>query len=110
MIFQAILVVALSVLVLYALGQRRRSGPISLVIILASVAGMLLVLFPEMSTIVANRLGIGRGADLVFYVFMLIMFAAVANLHVRMRIHSEATTALARQIALSSARQPDTRS
>ena len=107
MIVQVVLLASLAIVVLYAFGQRRRSGPISYSIMLTAAAGALLVAFPEVSTRVANSIGVGRGADLVFYVFMLIMFAAVANLHLRMRASAEITTQLARELALVSARRPD---
>ena len=68
--------------------------------------GAVLVIFPDLSTAIAKAVGIGRGADLIFYVFMLIVFAAIANLHLRMRAHAETVTLLAREVALLTARQP----
>lgn len=106
MIFQVAAIAVLALLVLYAFGQRRRSGPISYGIIGASLAGIVLVAFPDLSTKVANAVGIGRGADLVFYVFMLIVFAAIANLHLRLRAQNEVLTLLARELAIATARDP----
>ena len=96
----------LALLVLYAFGQRRRSGPISYGIILAALMGAVLVVFPDLSTSVARAVGVGRGADLIFYVFMLIVFAAIANLHLRLRAYSEVVTMLAREVALANAKAP----
>jgi len=107
MIFQIAAIAVLALLVLYAFGQRKRSGPLSYGIIAAALAGAVLVAFPDLSTLLANAVGIGRGADLVFYVFMLIVFAAIANLHLRLRAHSEVVTLLARELALLSAKNPD---
>ena len=106
MIFQIGAIAVLAALILYAFGQRRRSGPISYGIIAAALAGVVLVAFPDLSTRVANAVGIGRGADLVFYVFMLIVFAAIANLHLRLRAQNEVVTLLARELALATARVP----
>lgn len=106
MIFQIGALAVLALLVLYAFGQRRRSGPISYGIILAALVGAVLVVLPDLSTTLANAVGVGRGADLVFYVFMLIVFAAIANLHLRLRAHSEVVTLLAREVALSTAKAP----
>lgn len=106
MIFQIGALAVLALLVLYAFGQRRRSGPLSYGIILAALAGEVLVIFPDLSTTLAHAVGVGRGADLVFYVFMLIVFAAIANLHLRLRAHSEVVTQLAREVALSTVREP----
>lgn len=106
MIFQIGALAVLALLVLYAFGQRRRSGPLSYGIILAALAGAVLVIFPDLSTTLAHAVGVGRGADLVFYVFMLIVFAAIANLHLRLRAHSEVVTQLAREVALSTVGEP----
>jgi hypothetical protein len=107
MIFQAAALAVLAALLLFAIGQRRRSGPLSYGIMLAAAVGAVLVIFPELSTTIANAVGIGRGADLIFYVFMLIVFAAIANLHLRLRAHAEVATVLARELALATARQPE---
>lgn len=107
MIFQAAALAVLAVLVLYAFGQRRRSGPLSYGIVLVAAVGALLVAFPALSTTVAHAVGVGRGADLILYVFMLIVFAAIGNLHLRMRAHAETTTLLARELAIAGATKPD---
>ena len=65
MIFQIGALAVLALLVLYAFGQRRRSGPLSYGIILAALAGAVLVIFPDLSTTLAHAVGVGRGADLV---------------------------------------------
>jgi len=105
-IFQLGATAMLALLVLYAFGQRRRSGPLSYGIMLAATAGVVLVIFPSLSTTIANAVGVGRGTDLILYVFMLIVFATIANLHLRMRAQAEVVTLLAREIALATARRP----
>jgi hypothetical protein len=107
MIFQAAALAVLALLILYAFGQRRRSGPLSYGIIVIAAVGALFVAFPALSTSMAQAVGVGRGADLILYVFMLIVFAAIANLHLRMRAHAEVTTLLARELALAGAIRPD---
>lgn len=106
MIFQAAALLVLAGLLLYAFGQRRRSAPLAYGIMVTAAAGAVLVVLPDLTTAVANAVGIGRGADLIFYLFMLIAFAAIANLHLRMRAQAEVVTLLAREIALATARQP----
>ena len=106
MIFQVAALLVLALLALYAFGQRRRSAPLSYGIMATATAGAVLVVFPNLSTAIANAVGIGRGADLIFYVFMLIVFAAIANLHLRMRAQAEVMTLMAREIALTNAMRP----
>jgi hypothetical protein len=71
----------------------------------AAIGGVL-VLFPNWTNAVANLVGVGRGADLIFYCFVLITLTAVFNLHLRLRASMEQTTDLARAVALISARSP----
>lgn len=106
MIFQIAALLILAGLMLYAFGQRRPSAPLSYGIMATAVLGAVLVIFPDFTTTVANSVGIGRGANLVFYLFMLIGFAAIANLHLGMRANAEVVTLLAREIALATARRP----
>ncbi len=54
------------------------------------LAGIFLSLFPDTSTVAANVLGVGRGTDLVFYLFiiaviflMILMYSRIMNLEAR---------------------------
>jgi hypothetical protein len=106
MTMQVILLSALAVLVGYALAQHRRSPLVSFSIMGTCAVGAILVIFPDDANLIAHELGVGRGADLIFYVFILIALSAIFNLHLRLRAASEVSTELARAIALLSARQP----
>jgi small membrane protein len=107
MIIQLLLSSILLGVFAYALSQRQRSAPISLAIMTISLGGIILVLFPEVTTRVARTVGVGRGADLVFYCFILITLAAIFNIHLRLRASAETTTDLARAWALATARRPE---
>src|SRR5262245_14163333 len=106
MILQAILIGALAILAAYALSQRLKAPSISWMIFVISVLGIVLVIMPELTTYLAEFLGVGRGADLVFYVFIVITLCAVFILHLRIRSNAQTITVLARSIALMSAQSP----
>lgn len=106
MIIQAGLIFILAVLAIYALSQRKRTRIVAALIFSVANIGIGLVLFPEVTTLVAQRVGLGRGADLIFYLFIVIALAAIFNLHLRIRANAEVITELARSIALMSARRP----
>ncbi len=106
MIIQAGLVLILLVLAIYALSQRKRTHVVGGLIFCGAMTGIGLVLFPETATHIAHRVGVGRGADLIFYLFIVVALAAVFNLHLRIRAISEVTTELARSIALMTVRRP----
>ena len=106
MIIQAGLIFILAILAAYALSQRRRAPVVGVLIFCSAITGIGLVLFPEVTNYVAHRVGLGRGADLIFYLFIVIALAGIFNLHLRIRSNAEVITELARSIALTSARRP----
>ena len=70
-----------------------------------SALGLFFVAFPEASNRLANFAGVGRGADLVFYAFIVFTLVTIFNLHLRIRMQSDTMTELARTLALLSARR-----
>jgi hypothetical protein len=106
MIIQALLIALLFFLMAYAISQHRRSRPVAFVILISCAVGIVFVVAPEVSTEIANHLGVGRGADLVFYVLSLVTLTAIFNLHLRARAASEVVTSLARAMAITNAERP----
>jgi hypothetical protein len=73
-----------------------------LLLILSSVS-LVLVMNPEMTTSVANFLGVGRATDLLVYLlFVSMVFVLVSNL-IRFRNIDRMITGLARESALAAA-------
>ena len=107
MIIQAVLICGLLLCLLYALPRRRRSLPVSVTIALTSVAGIYFVLFPEQTTEIAWMLGVGRGADLVLYCWIVISLAISMNLRFRLLDVQQQVTELARELALRAPRRLD---
>jgi len=93
-------------ILIYAVVQYRRSRLLSGAMIATSIAGIVFVMFPDITDVLANAVGIGRGVDLILYCFVLVALIAIFNLHLRMRASTEVTTELARAIALMSPREP----
>ena len=103
MIAQAILSLLLCSVLIYAWAEYRRSPVVALVSLVASLVGLYLVWIPSHTTRVAEFIGIGRGADLVMYLWICISLIVMLNLHLKLRSQYEVITALARAIALSNA-------
>jgi small membrane protein len=59
-----------------------------------------IIVFPEATSFVAHLLGIGRGADLIIYLSLLISFYLIFRLYVAIVRLEQAITALVRAIAL----------
>lgn len=68
------------------------------------VAAALAVLWPGSISAVARRLGIGRGADLVSYLAVVVLFVGFLATYVRLRALRRQLTLLVRRLALSDPR------
>ncbi|MFT3826278.1 MAG: DUF2304 domain-containing protein [Chitinophagaceae bacterium] len=85
---------------------RRRLLDIVFLVLLLSCAAVFII-WPDMTTRLAKFLGVGRGADLVFYISILIFWFVILKLYVRIRKLEQTFTELIRQDALQKAQQPD---
>lgn len=106
-LFQALLIVV--VIVAAALAIRFLPGERSLALkrilaIVFVIAAIIAIVFPGVLTAVANFFGIGRGTDLLLYLFIVAMLI-FAVMVVRAKARSDArVTDLARAVALMEAR------
>ena len=81
----------------FASTRRRKSAVVGAMVWLAACA---CVLWPSLLTMVARLLGIGRGADLVFYVFCLIFLIFSFYGYNRLLQLDAALTGIVRHLAL----------
>ena len=103
MIAQIVLSLLLGIVLLYAWAQYRRSPIVTVLSCAVSLIGFYFVWFPSHATRVAELVGIGRGADLILYVWACISLVVLLNLHLKLRTQHELLTQLARSIALANA-------
>jgi hypothetical protein len=101
------LILGLAFFAFYGWRQRRVSPAIGFAMPLVSLLGVALVLRPQWAQQAAVLLGIGRGADLVLYLWTVVSLLLLANLHFRMRGQSAMITSLARELAILEARRRD---
>jgi hypothetical protein len=106
MIAQLILSVLLAAILLYAWTEYRRSPAVALLAVAVAAAGLYFVWLPSHSTRLAELVGIGRGVDLILYIWVCISLIVLLNLHLKLRTQTELITTLARKIALADARAP----
>lgn len=110
MISQWILALALLLVGLYLLKAQRSASQQAirrLFIIIALAAGFFAVLFPNYTTVVASYLGIGRGADLLLYAFVVFGLFYVVHQYRRQLWQQKVTTDLARALTLAKAEIDD---
>ena len=106
MIAQFILSLFLAGILLYAWAEYRRSPAVAILAVFVATAGLYFVWFPSPSTQLAELVGIGRGVDLILYIWVCISLIVLLNLHLKLRTQMELVTLLARQLAMSDARSP----
>jgi hypothetical protein len=100
MIIQALLILGLLLCLLYAFLQRQKSHFISTVITIVSLIGIYLVLDPDRSNQLAHLVGVGRGADLIVYCWLVISLMVSVNLQFKILTLQGDITELARELAL----------
>ena len=106
MIIQIILTFGLLLFLVYALLQRQQSRFISGAMCVLALAGIYFVLVPESANRLAHLVGVGRGADLILYCWLVISLIVSVNLQFKiLRLHG-LVTELAREMALSAAVPP----
>jgi hypothetical protein len=101
----SIIIASLVIIALYV-GTKRLSGLQTLGVIALTLAGIVLVVFPELSTRVANFLHVGRGTDLIFYLAVLAGLFVASNFYFRFKRQEAALIELARRSAIDHARPP----
>jgi len=103
---QAILIVFIILLGIYFV-RRSRSRLAGRLLILSFLFMLsILVLFPDITTWIANRLGVGRGTDFIFYVFALFVLYTLMLISFRLREQDRKITMIVRALAIRDAQPP----
>ncbi len=86
---------------------RFRSALVDLIILsLFSITAIFFILYPDETTVIANKLGVQRGADLLFYCCILFFLFIVVKLFARVRRLEQKLTEVIRQRAKDEAIVP----
>ncbi len=97
---QLLLIFGVSVLgIYYVIRLRKTVADLMLMLALIGIA-VSFILWPELTNKIAHGLGVGRGADLVYYVCILLFSFALLKLYSRMRKLEQEFTRLVREDAL----------
>ena len=107
MIIQFILSFIFLILVVYGLNQKNKARSVGGIIYASAILGCFFVWFPEYSGIAANFVGVGRGADLVLYLFVVTTLVVGFSLYLKLNSCLLLITEVARHVALSSPLLPE---
>jgi len=103
---QLILIAAFAFLALYFFSKLRNRISDVLLFLLLVLMGIVFVLFPEWTNVIAQKLGVGRGADLVFYTCILAFAFIVLMLYSKLRKLEQIITSQIRNRAKENAKEP----
>ncbi len=98
-----ILFIPLLLLVILMLPRFRSHTLSRLIMIAISLLGMVFVLFPSLSNKLAKYVGVGRGADLIIYIFMVFSFLYCIFLYAKLRKLQQDQTEIIKMIAIQQA-------
>ena len=107
MIAQIGLSILLGGIMVYAWSEWPRAPAIGSIAMLATAIGLYLVWLPSHATWLAEAVGIGRGVDLILYIWVIISLLMMLNLHLKLRSHMELITVLTRKLAIAEAQSAD---
>jgi small membrane protein len=105
MIAQLLLTALLTLVLVYAWSAHRTVPIIGLLASGAALAGLYFVWVQEHATALAALVGIGRGSDLIVYIWVVISLLIMLNLHLKLRLQLDMITRLARAVALDRAKE-----
>ena len=63
-------------------------------------AAVLFILFPDWTSVLAKKLGVGRGTDLILYIGIVLFYFVILKLYARMRKLEQQITELIRKQAI----------
>lgn len=102
------LILTLFMLAVLAVGLliRRRSRLLSLGVMATAVLGTWFAWFPDELTAIARSLGVGRGTDLMLYLWLPVSILVFVAVSLQLRHLQRQITLLVRELALERARAP----
>ena len=98
-----LLITGLAFIAVYFFIRLRNSLFDIFLLLLLIATATVFVLFPDLSNDIAHKLGVGRGADLVFYTSILIFWFVILKLYARIRRLEQTITQIVRKDALDEA-------
>ena len=100
---QVLLITGIVLVAVYFFVRLHNSVMDILLLLLMVGTGLAFVLFPGIANDLAHKLGVGRGADLVFYLSIVIFWFVILKLYTRIRRLEKTLTDVVRKDTLEEA-------
>jgi hypothetical protein len=97
---QFLLIFGVSLLGIYYIIRLKKTVVDLMLMLILIFTAVGFILWPDLTNKIAHRVGVGRGADLVYYVCILLFSFALLKLYSRMRKLEQEFTKLVREDAL----------
>ena len=104
---QILLIGGVLAIFLYYISRFRNALTDLLILILFSGLAVFFILFPDYTNVIATKLGVSRGADLMFYCCILFFLFIFIKLFARIRRLEKKLTELVRKQAIDEAHLPE---
>jgi small membrane protein len=102
-LIQVVLTACIIIIAAYMYLRLRNTFLDLILILLFLITGVVFVIFNEITDKMAHFLGIGRGADMIFYLGLLFLFFLMLKLYARLRKVEENLTELVRKKSIEDA-------
>ena len=103
---QLILLTGVAFICLYFVIRLKKKAVDLFFLLLMISAAIVFIIWPDVTNKIANWLGVGRGADLIFYTSILIFWFVILKLYTRIRQLEKSFTQIIREDALKKATPP----
>jgi len=104
---QPILLILIVIIAIVYFSRLRRKTWDRLIVILFILTGAVLIAVPDLSTAIAQLVGVGRGADLLLYLGIVGLSFVCLLLYAKLRQMETTLTELVRLVALQNAISPE---
>ena len=103
---QILLIGGVAIIFLYYILRFRSAFFDLLTLLIFSGLAIFFILFPDYTTVIAQKIGVSRGADLLFYICILFFLFITIKLFARIRRLEQKLTDIVRQQAKENAHSP----
>jgi hypothetical protein len=100
MMIQPIISLILLAILFFTFIQSRSGRLLRTTMFLSVLLGLVFTWMPTLANQIANYLGVGRGADLIFYIWILVSMLALVALYFSFQHSNKQITELTRALAL----------
>ena len=97
---QALLLTSVVLISLLFITRWRKRTLDIIVLAVLAITAVVFILQPDLTQRIANKLGVGRGADLIFYISIMLFWFMILKLYARLRSLEQNFTEFIRKDAL----------